>query len=222
MNARKQELVFQNGGAKWSVEAIPNGYRFEVRPGDQLAGDRAQSAQVRERSEAYVRPIFEFGQTYLISFQLTIPPGARNAAEWMSLMQIQSTFDPGEQGHSPPFGLYMKGEKMDISARYSPEEITPPGAFKHIQLYRDDKDIERGHPFAMKIRVRFDHGGKGAIEIWRDGRQLVSYQGPFGFNDKRGPYLKFGIYRAGGSEVYTAEFRDLSIQRLSESEPQPK
>lgn len=207
------DLSFQNVDAAWSATPVERGYRFEVRQGDQLPGDRG--AESKERSEAYDRMKLVFGQTYEIGFSLEIAPGAANSAKWMTLAQIQSTFDPGEQGHSPPFGLYMEGEKMVIAARSSPVEITPLDGFLYLPLYKDREDIRRGHPYRMKIRVRFDRGGTGAVRVWRDDRLIAAHDGPFGFNDRQGPYFKIGVYRASAPESYAMTVRDLALRPIA-------
>jgi len=210
----RPDLSFQNVNAAWSATPIENGYRFEVRQADQMPGDLAEGER-KERSEAYDRMKLAFGQAYDISFTLEIEPGERNTAKWMTLAQLQSTFDPGEQGHSPPFGLYMDGERMTVAIRHSPLEITPPGGFDYLPLYKDREDILRGHPYRMKIRVRFDQGGTGALKLWRDGQLLAEHEGPFGFNDQKGPYFKIGVYRASAPESYAITVRDLAVEQVA-------
>lgn len=203
---------FQNVGAAWSARPVDHGYRFELRPGDEMEGDKPAP---KERSEIAVSPSLELGKPYLIQFGLEIEPGQRNDAEWMTLLQLQSNFDIGEQGHSPPFAIAMKGEKMEIGARYSYKKISDPWDFTHVPLFRDGADIQRGHVYRMRILTEFNAGGSGTIRVWRDGRQIVDYHGGLGFNDDRGPYLKLGVYRASAHTTYAAVFRDISIRPVT-------
>lgn len=201
-------MAYQNVGAAWSAVTLPDGERFEIRKGDHIPGD---GEETKERTEASSKARFEFGQAYIISYRLEIAPGPRNTAPWMTLTQIQSTFDPGEEGHSPPFGIYMVRERMQVSIRHSIEAITPPDGFTALMLHGDKEDIRRGHDYRMEIRVRFDRGGSGALRVRRDGVLLTQYDGLFGFNDQRGPYLKVGVYRASAPENYAVTIRDLRV-----------
>ncbi|MGE4324402.1 MAG: heparin lyase I family protein [Sphingobium sp.] len=205
-------MEYQNIGAQWSVSSNGETLRFEVRRGDHLPGD---GEETKERSEAYSKARLEFGQAYDISYRLEIAPGPRNTAAWMALTQIQSTFDPGEAGHSPPFGIYLKGERMQVLARHSPEPVTPPDGFVTIPLHDDRSDVKRGHDYRMRIRVRFDQGGTGSLRLWRDGVALARHDGPFGFNDRKGPYLKIGVYRASAPESFAVTIRDLRVRPVA-------
>ncbi|WP_293883628.1 heparin lyase I family protein [Sphingomonas sp.] len=202
----------QNSGNSWSLQSNGDVNRFEVRNGDHWTGDNGLP---KERSEAYDPTKFIAGKTYEISFGLMIEPGAKNSASWMTLMQIQSTPDAGEQGHSPPFALEMVGEKMRIVTRDSAAANSTAADTHYINQYTDTANIQRGHYYDFKVSATFDAFGKGHLVVTRDGQQLVDYTGAFGFNDVVGGYLKEGIYRASGAaETIAVDYKNLKVSLI--------
>jgi hypothetical protein len=43
----------------------------------------------------------------------------------------------------------------------------------------------------------FGQRDEGYVNAWWNGEQVVRYRGGVGYNDDAGPYVKFGLYRAG-------------------------
>ena len=44
-------------------------------------------------------------------------------------------------------------------------------------------------------QVRWSYREDGFVRSWLNGRQIVDYRGPVGYNDEVGPKFKFGLYR---------------------------
>ena len=70
----------------------------------------------------------------------------------------------------------------------------------------------------MKVQVSFDPGGGGSLEVWRDGFQIVKYQGAIGFTGAA-YYWKEGIYRAPAAETITVDYRNLHVTSVQASAP---
>lgn len=218
MNSENQVDYVQNVGNAWNYQVVNGVSRFEVRAGDNLAGD----GLTRERSEIASAAKMQAGQTYEISFSVMIEPGAKNTADWMTLVQLQSTFDPGEAGHSPAFALEMVGDKMRIVTRDSAAAISTAADIRYVRHYTDSADVVRGQWYDFKIQIKFDPFGQGHLVVWRDGAQLVDFHGALGFNDLVGAYLKEGVYRESSPETFAADFKGLSIKTISDTViPQP-
>lgn len=45
------------------------------------------------------------------------------------------------------------------------------------------------------FHVKWSYQSDGLLEVWRDGRKVVTQKGPNTFNDKGGPYFKMGMYK---------------------------
>jgi len=203
-----------NVGKSYSYSANGDTMRFEVRQGDHIYGNSNT-----ERSEIKTDETFQFGQTYTFSWKLMVEPGAKNTADWLVLTQFHATEDPGEGGTNALLSIEMNGERMQITGRYAKEAITTKNTF--MKLYTDSSDLVRGRWYDMKMTVKFDPFGGGSLDVWRDGVQLVDYNGPLAYNDKVGPYLKQGVYRETSPEAFAVQIRDMNVVKGTGSSPTP-
>lgn len=195
----------QNAQRSWSFMTQNSIDRYEVRSGDVWSRDGAD----RERSESASRFLMEAGKTYQLEFSVKIEPGALNQAQWLGIMQIQSTFDDGEAGHSPPLGLELVGERFQVTSRYSMAQITGPTDMRTNIQYTASNNAERDRWYKFQFVVRFDPFGNGHLVAIQDGQTLLDYRGPIGFNDLLGPYVKMGVYRAATPETMAVQFTDI-------------
>lgn len=197
----------QNGNYSWSL-ANPDSYtlRFEVRSGDRWQHD----PDWKERSEVSSGDqIFAYGETLSISYQFMIEPGQANKAtgaigtgNWLTLGQFHS--DDG--GSSSTFAVEMIGEKMAIRAAYK----LPGQDYTAWYVFKDSQDIVRGKYYDMKIDVKFANDNTGYLNVWRDGVQIVDYDGPMGYG--AGVYWKYGIYRHEQDETIAVNYRHMSVK----------
>ena len=49
------------------------------------------------------------------------------------------------------------------------------------------------------------------MNVWWNGRQVVRYSGPVGYNDDFGPYFKFGLYRDDSAKTYVVYFNHVRL-----------
>ncbi len=173
-----------------------NTLRFEV-----SSGDNWDDSERYERAEI-AGPVYPAGEMLTVTFDLMIEPGEPSDAEWLLLGQFHAD-DPDTP---PPFAIEFGGNEMKIRARFMRD-----GEIEDVRLYRDDEDIERGRYYPMKIRAYFpeDENDTGVIQVWRDGKQIVDYDGPLGYG--YGVYWKAGIYRRQTAETIAVNYRDLFV-----------
>ena len=203
----------QNAGAAWSYAAVDGTHHFEVRSGDRWSGDGSSN---KERSEMYSPTSLQFGKTYHISFDLKVEAGPTNTAAWMTLMQLQSVLDPGDAGHSPLLALEMVGDKMRFVTRDSQTAIMTVDDSRYVRQYTDTAAITRDHWYDFDIQVTVNPLGGGHLKVVRDGVTLFEYNGPLGFNDIVGPYMKLGVYRDHANEAFAADFREVSVSQVTQ------
>jgi Ca2+-binding RTX toxin-like protein len=204
-------FYIQNAGKAYNYSKTGDVTRFEVRSGDRWVQDVAHP---KERSEIAVREKFAFNQKYEITFGMMIEPGAKNTAQWMTLVQLASTFDPGES-HSPPLAIEMVGEKMRIVTRDDSNAFTQGNNVNYVRHYTDTADIVRGKWYEFKIELVVDPHGKGSLVVIRDGVTLVNFKGALGFNDVQGTYWKEGVYRETSEESFAANFKGLKLTKIT-------
>lgn len=208
------DLRSQNAGQAWSLTSAAGVNRFEVRAGDHWWGD---GTAAKERSETYATAKLDLGKTYHLTFDVMVEAGAKNTASWMTLMQLQSTFDPGDAPHSPPFALEMVGDKMRIVTRSSATSIMAVDDSVYQRHFTDTADITRGKWYAFDVTIKFLPGGDGRLTVVRDGVTIVDYTGPLGFQDAVGPYLKQGVYRAEAPETIAVNYRNTALELVPNS-----
>lgn len=149
------------------------------------------------------------GKTYQLEYSVMIEPGPSNQAKWLGITQVQSTFDEGEAGHSPPLVLELVGERFQVTSRYSMAQISGSSDIRTKIHYTASADLTRGRWYKFQFIVRFDPFGDGHLVVIQDGQTIVDYKGAIGFNDLLGPYVKTGIYRAATSEDMVVQFNDI-------------
>lgn len=201
----------QNAGRAWSFARDGQVRRFEVRRGDRWAQD---GAAPKERSESYFQQKLKVGRTYRIAFSMMVEPGPPNGAEWLLLAQVQSTFAPGESGHSPPIAVEMKGERMRFLSRTSPRPHPGQADLIATNHWTDKADLVRGRWYALEMIVRLDPRGDGLLKVSRDRTLLFDYRGALGVDEPVGAYLKQGIYRATAPERFAARFTEPTVTPL--------
>jgi hypothetical protein len=202
----------QSSGAPWSARSYgANGYRFEIRPGDHWAKD-AKKVHAVERTELSDLARMPLDEDIWLAFTLEVEPGQVNTSEWVNLGQLHATADIGEPSVSPPWvQRLLPDDRFLVEVRQTQEnpikEAPPP-----IVIFEDPK-LERGRPYRFVYRFRISNGPNGMVQLWRDGVLVANYRGPLGYQDKLGPYFKFGVYRAPAprGERLAARYSDVTL-----------
>jgi len=187
-----------NGDRAWSFAQSDSGFRFEVRSGDRWDQDSGH----KERSEIRGETLYADGDTITVNYTVTVEAGPANTSDWTLLSQ----FHADDDYTSPPFALELIGERMAIVVRY---RLPGDDAETKLELFVDSKDIVRGQAYDIEIAVNFDLDGGGFLDVWRDGQQIVDYDGPIGYG--YGVYWKHGIYREESSETLAVVYKDFAI-----------
>lgn len=206
----------QNANESWSLTS-PDTHtlRFSLRSGDNWStsgwNDLTQNNGA-ERSEIRLLPEYAQHTQINVDYQLTVQPGATNTASWMLLSQFHETPSDGP----PPFAVEMVGERMRIVLRY--QEPGQSGTTTKV-VYTDPNPIQRGHSYDMNIQVNFDNTGNGYLNVWRDGVQIVDYNGSIGYESGQSYYWKEGVYRSPAAETMTVDFSNLHITTGSAPAP---
>ena len=195
------DYLIQNAGKSWNI-ATPDAdtVRFEVRPGDRWADD----PNTRERSELSGGDTpYASGHALTVSYDFMIETGPANTAEWV----VAGQFHANNDSSPPPFAVEFRGEKMTIVIRYElPGEDSPT----RVVIYEDDANVKRGHYYDIDITVNFDITGSGFLDVTRDGKQIVDYDGPIGYGED--VYWKYGIYRESSGETLAVNFRNFTLK----------
>lgn len=194
-------------GADYAIlETAKGEYRFEVRPGDRWLRD-AQKKRASERAELKSNTPVENNVDYRVSYEMRIDtplPIERNivAGQW------HATEDPGDRPTSPPFSIELRGFDLVVNTRSITERIYT-GSPKTVERFRM-KGLKTGRWYKIAYDIRFSHAA-GRLVLRIDGKQVYAGAIPIGFNDARGPYFKFGIYRSPSRKKTIMRYRRITI-----------
>jgi len=123
----------------------------------------------------------------------------------------------------PPTCMVISKDKWDFLLRYQDGD-TDKATQKHFDLGSIDPDRGKWTDFYMEVNWQSPKSGGGYVRLWKDGQQVVDYQGPTWFEDKTsGPFFKMGVYKGAGTwkgeesgaVLYFDEFRmgDKTVSR---------
>jgi hypothetical protein len=66
------------------------------------------------------------------------------------------------------------------------------------------RNFPRGTWHDSIYRIKWSPWADGIVEGWLDGRKVIDHRGPVGYNDRRAPVFKVGLYRDDVPETYVA------------------
>ena len=172
--------------------------RFESRRDDPLVANSPGRAELKVQK---TKPIVE--EWYAWSIYVTensVPDIAEIVGQW----HASPDFDKGEDWRSPPMAVCLMDDNWFISGYYAPQQVNnnrnrKKGFSKTIGKVQ--KGVWTDWVFHINWDYREkDNGGKGFVEAWQQVdskgyKKVIDYQGPIGYNDERGVYLKWGIYK---------------------------
>lgn len=118
-------------------------------------------------------------------------PDMEIIAQWHNVPD----FNQGETWRTPALYLRPKNGKLYIQRRWDARPVNGnnPQGRETIDLgfYKTNAWTD------FVFHVKWSHKGDGLLEVWQDGKLIVQKQGPNVYNDAKGPYFKFGIYKPG-------------------------
>jgi hypothetical protein len=212
----------QNADRDWSLNLNgdqPCVYRFEVRAGDRWVQETQNNARV-ERSELRgptddTDPARVNAETWT-AYQFRIEPGPASTADWVVLGDWHVRPGPDDtSAMSSPWQLELrKDDILVFDIRVSDEKPVRHNAPER-HIYKSSAPITRGVWHSIVSVADFDSrpAGNGGVTVWLDGKEIVDYQGPFGYITIQPPYFKFGIYRSAAPETLAVDYTNVAISR---------
>ena len=148
----------------------------------------------------------KIGETYWLGWSLYFPknfnPEGRTniVSQWAAYPSSRNgNFACGGNGHK----LTANGNKFEYDLQFQPNEC--------IEYDLGAVSKERWVDFVM--HVKWTGNKDGFLYLWKDGVQVISYNGPTWYNDEGdGPYFKMGAYKGSSGkgadfELFTDEYR---------------
>jgi len=133
-------------------------------------------------------PNLERGKDYTIRFSNKLDDNFDTNSSAV-LFQIHKRRAANDKSGHQPLQLHIQRGEWFLSVH---NDSSPRG-----QRF-DLGPAEKGKYSDWELNVRLSNGNDGRVQVKRNGMQVLDYTGPDDFkndNDKKGPYVKFGIYR---------------------------
>jgi hypothetical protein len=203
------------GGRTWSVQGAGKSYgvqtasnfdgvvRFECRSGDRRRADK----KIRERVElSSGNTPMSYDQENWIAFsrRVWLPPGGFRCPDAV-LGQVHNSNERMDTGVAHPMLAFRV--RRDGSA-----VITTSGSAEQPLKHASEvREVHRGRQAwntweHFVVRAIWRPVG-GELQIWRNGAEIVNRRDlALGFIDAKGPYFKWGIYRASYPETLVVEY----------------
>jgi hypothetical protein len=147
-----------------------------------------------------VTKAMEYGRQYGVDFTLLLPDDWKSDNSPEIVFQIHAAEDENEKaypGGQPVFAIRVINNSIYASYCYSTAKQAWGG---NNQTCVDSGQLayaSAGNAYRFHLDLKFSRGhlGTGSIRIVVDGVPKLSYDGPFGYDDDIGHYVKFGIYK---------------------------
>lgn len=131
-------------------------------------------------------------------FDLWLDPAGLPGGMQDGLLFQMHSVDTGAEsyGRQPPFALNVyQRQFLNVESRYdanetstgSPQTVTS----EVLASYPLKALFHRRVP--VVIRIRWDYGSTGLLQLWADHHPVIDRVAPIGFNDTQGPYPKIGV-----------------------------
>ncbi|HEL4234371.1 heparin lyase I family protein [Nocardiopsis yanglingensis] len=132
--------------------------------------------------------------------------------------------DLGEEWRNPVSSFVIRGRNIQYDYRSSSERVTPKDASGFIYTNKGTVQlgaVRFGQWNEVVVHQTFDYYN-GHIKIWMNGKAFEQ-TGGIGFNDRRGLFVKFGLYCPERSDLAEKRisFRDVRMIPAKPNDPIP-
>ena len=182
-------------GDKDMIELQPLGLVVPAQGGDEVM--ELPFGSLREATETTLADVL--GKETRHARNDECPSGPLEVTEYAGMALY---FDEGEDWRSPPMAVRLAEDRWHISGHYAPQRINTNRNRKR-SFSKTLGAVRKGAWTDWVFHIRWDYREKadgGRVEVWQqvDGEgyeKVIDYTGPIGYNDARGVYLKWGIYK---------------------------
>jgi len=159
-----------------------------------MTHDQHRTEITGPRSAAYGE--FKYGWSIYL-------PKDFDGASWFTIITQWHSWGSGKDyvisPPGPPTCLVISKDKWDFLLRYQ-DGTSGNATKKNFDLGSIEADRGKWTDFVMEVNWQSPQTGGGYLRIWKNGQQVVNYEGPTWFDDKTsGPFFKMGMYKGSGT-----------------------
>lgn len=173
-------------------EILHNGQpalRFELNKKDEAVSNG-------KRSEIATPPEISPNVERYYSFSIFLPNDFETDTipEIVAQWHAQPDFSSGETWRSPPIALSTRNGHWRLTIRWATDSVNTNKTVSGIKSV-DLGAYEKNKWIDWQFHIKFSCKDDGLIEVWKNKASVFTRKGPNYYNDKKGPFFKFGIYK---------------------------
>ncbi len=135
------------------------------------------------------------GRKYWYGFSTLFPRNWVPDTQSELFAQWHASPDEGEDKRSPNLAIYVYGEDYCIKKRWDANKISDKESIPSKILWCGKIEPDKGIWIDWVFHVKWSFHEDGFVDVWKDGNRILSDKGPNSYNDKQGPYFRFGPYK---------------------------
>ncbi|WP_278381520.1 heparin lyase I family protein [Pseudoalteromonas distincta] len=206
----------------WTQECISNTFRLY---GNSVSISLSEHYYKNKRCEFASDDKNLLNKFFDIQFTVTPQTVNKLDQQWHSIFQIHSFPDLslGERWRCPILSVEVYKGRLRIFSRGDDKQVSllKKGTCASSQnsissrLILDNYGLEAGEKYKLNINGFFSYTKKGFLQVKINDVLQNEVVGPNAFNDRRGPYLKFGIYKPTSwsySKKYTYVYENIVVK----------
>lgn len=147
------------------------------------------------RSELRLNPVPAnseqwYGFSVFVPHEYAKDPSYEIIAQWAGLPD----FDLGETWRVPVVTLTIRNDQFGVSDRWDPRPVSVKFKEAGSQGWKLGA-VAKGEWTDWVFHMKWSYKSDGLLQVWKNGKLVVSRTGPNTYNDEHGPFLKIGIYK---------------------------
>ncbi|MGF7231329.1 polysaccharide lyase [Arachidicoccus sp.] len=175
-----------------STQIIKDGlpsFRFDLKRNDKTVAD-GKRAEIAVKLENNPNADLWFGFNMFLPVSYIPDPISEIVAQW----HARPDFNKGETWRSPPIALSTKDGHWWLNMLWAKNVVNTNKTISGSR-YVDLGEYQCDQWTNWTFHIRFSYKSYGIIEVWKNKKMVYNHKGPNYYNDKKGPYFKFGIYK---------------------------
>lgn len=178
--------------------------RFELRGGEAWNEHVDPSFRSEISTDEYVamNSVQWYGFSLFIPTDFPIEDNRCVIGQWHDKAKSQM----GEADKSPDVAQRFRNGRFYVTVRHSDQRIVTDPDQVPEEVVFETMHFPLGQWNDFVYQIKWSYHKNGFVNGWMNGKQIIKYRGPVGYNDDIGPFFNFGLYRDGTDQTYVVYF----------------
>jgi hypothetical protein len=202
--------VLQSPGQPYSIQTVSdmkkNGedsLRFELRSGEMWVDQtfmRTFRAEIATKEFPPAGSVKWYGFSVFIPTNFPIEDNRLVFAQWKEKEAFLG------KRLSPSLAFRFVNGKFAVRLLHSDGKVIDDADAVPSETLFKESNFALGQWHDFVVQAKWSYKDDGVVNIWWNGKQIVEYHGPVGYDEKLAPQFKFGLYRDATEKTHIAYF----------------